>query len=243
MEFGLLNLLFPFFGAVDHAMATLLPAWSRLALWALVGAVVTMFLYRFLSPQKRIGRAKREARAARVALNRYDGDFAGVAPLMRRQFVTAFKHIGLVLPSTLICVLPLLSLLLWLETSYGHTYPPAGQAPEIQVTPAGFQARWDAPQGQAGVAEIAVLGEGKVVARVQLPAPVTGVARHQWWNWLAANPAGYLPDDGPIQRVHIALPSGQYLPWGPDWARSWLMVFIPVMFVVSLSLFRIAKIE
>lgn len=241
MQFGLLNLLFPLFRVVDNGMALLLPGWARLALWAAIGGVGTMFLYRLLSPQARIGRAKREAREARAALNRYDGDFAGAAPLMRRQFVTAFRHIGLVLPSTLVSVLPLLSLLVWAEGVYGHGYPAAGDTPQIQVWPQGFAGRWQADA--AAAPQIVVVDAGEMIARVPLPSPVTVIDQHQWWNWLAANPAGYLPANSPIDRIRIDLPAKHYLPWGPGWARSWLMIFIPVMFVVSLAMYRIAKIE
>ena len=98
---GLFDLPAPLFNVLDGAMATVLPAAARLAIWAVFGAVLTMFLYKLCSPQAKIGQAKREAKAARQRLNAFDGDFADAGPLIKNQFTTAFKHVGMVVPGTL----------------------------------------------------------------------------------------------------------------------------------------------
>ena len=52
---------------------------------------------------------------------------------------------------------------------------------------------------------------------------------------IIGNPAGYLPEQGPIESVTIALPERQYLPVGPDWLRSWFTVALAVLVITSLS--------
>lgn len=156
MEF--LDLPAPLFAALDQLMATGILATVRLIIWGVIGGAVTMGLYKLLSPQAKIGGAKRAAKAARRRLFEFDGEFADAGPLIRNQFVAAFKHIGLVVPATLLAMFPLLALLVWLDTTYG--------------------------QGNAS-----------------------------------------------------------YLPVGPEWARSWMMVFFPVMMIASLLIYRWARIE
>lgn len=237
---GLFDLPAPLFNLVDQAMAGFLPAALRLAVWALLGSVLTLFLYKTLSPQARIGVAKREAKAARQRLNAFDGEFADAGPLIKDQFVSAFRHVGLVVPGTVIAILPLLALLLWAETWYGHTLPAPGQAPTIRTIPQGFDTQWD-DSGQP--ARVDVKDGETPIAEFTMRAPVGIVTQKPWWHWLAENPLGYLPDDAPIERIHIDLPALEVIHIGPQWMRSWLFVFIPVMFSVSLALYKWAKIE
>lgn len=237
---GLFDLPAPLFNLLDAAMATVLPATLRLILWALVAAVGTMLLYKALSPQKRIGEAKREAKAARRRLNDFDGDFADAGPLIRDQLLAAFRHVGLVLPGTLLAVLPLLCLLVWAETHYARTLPVDGEAPAITTVPEGFQTQWQADEQPP---HVRVLRDRDTLADIAMVAPVGIVTKQPWWHWLAANPIGYLANDAPLEQVRIALPEQHYLPFGPGWMRSWLAVFIPVMFIVSLAMFKWARIE
>ena len=230
----------PGFTALDQLMATALPDWLRLTIWAGVAAIGTMLLYKWLSPQSRIAEAKKNAREARQRLNAFDGDFADAGPLIRRQFATAFRHVGLVVPGTLLAILPLLSLLLWAETYYGHRLPPPDDPPTVRTVPEGAETRWNGAQQPA---ELSVFNGPTLVAAIDMTAPGGIVTKQPWWHWLAENPLGYLPDDAPVEQVWIALPERHVLPFGPDWLRSWLAVFMPVMFVVSLLMYRWANIQ
>lgn len=237
---GLLNLPTPLFNAIDALMAIALPAGIRLGVWALIAGVGTVLLYRLLSPQKRIGEAKREARAARRRLNAFDGEFADAGPLIRDQFVTAFRHLGLVVPGTLLAVLPMLCLLVWADGHYGYRLPAGATAPPVQTVPRDFDGHW---QAGAGAPHVRVTKNGHQIADFEMSAPVNEITKRSWWNWLIANPVGYLPDDSPLERIDIALPARQYLPFGPGWLRGWLGMFIPIMFIVSLLIYKWARIE
>ncbi|GAA5121156.1 hypothetical protein [Alloalcanivorax gelatiniphagus] len=237
---ALFDLPAPLFALVDTGLATLLPAVARLAVWAAVAGVGTLFLYKWLSPQRRIGDAKRAAREARRALNGFDGEFSDAGPLIRDQFVTAFRHLGLVVIPTLISILPLLALLTWIEGHYAHRLPPAGQPPALEAAPADYQAHWSV----GGDTPVIQVRQGqRQVAEVPVTAPIPVVEQRHWWNWLVSNPLGYLPEDSGVQRVTLALPQPEYLPFGPGWLRHWLAVFFPIMLIVSLLTYRWAKIQ
>lgn len=240
---GLFNLLSPVFGAIDGLFAPWVPAIIRVALWAAVLSVATMLLYKGLSPQAKIGTAKREAREARRELNSFDGEFADAGPLVKRQFMTAFRHIGLVLPGTILAVLPLLCFLVWADNHMAHRLPaPGAAAPAVTSVPAGagIQTQWQATGETLSIRVTTGPGQTHDYPMV---APITVIAHRSAWNWLVGNPLGYLPDNAPAEVVRIALPERTYLTIGPSWMRGWLAIFIPVMFIVSLGMFRWAKIE
>ncbi|GGY02176.1 hypothetical protein GCM10007160_32660 [Litchfieldella qijiaojingensis] len=237
---GLLDLPAPLFGSLDQIMAMGLPATIRLTIWAVIGGAVTMGLYRLLSPQVKIAHAKRVARDARRRLSAFDGELADAGPFIRDQFVAAFKHIGLVLPATLVAMLPLLALLVWLDTTYHHSFPEDGDIPEVVAWPDDFDAEWSIDDEEARIN----VREGNVLhAQFTLSAPVPVIEQRHWWNWLVANPLGYLPSESGIERVEIDLPKSSYLPVGPGWMRSWMTVFCAVMLIVSLLIYRWARIE
>jgi hypothetical protein len=237
---GLLDLPAPLFDLMDRALLGSLPPLARLILWAVAGAAVSLMLYRLLSPQRRIAAAKAAARDARRRLNAHHGDLESALPLMRRSMKLALRHVALVFPAALVASLPVLALLVWLDGAYGYGFPEDRQAPTIAVEPQSFSAQWR-PDGAGG--QIELQGEGGAqVARLTLAEPVTRIEKRHWWNALIGNPAGYLPDDGPVEGVSIALPERQYLPVGPGWLRSWLTVALSALVIASLLIMRIARI-
>jgi hypothetical protein len=234
---GLLDLPAPLFDFVDRSLLGALPPLARLILWAIAGAAVSLALYRLLSPQRRIAQAKAAALNARRRLNAHDGDLESALPLMRQSMKAALRHVGLVFPGALIASLPVLALLVWLDGAYGYQLPEGSQTPTVSVEPASFSGQWQA-NGSIAVRD----QSGAEVARLTLVEPITHIGKHQWWNTIIGNPAGYLPEQGPIDSVTIALPERQYLPVGPDWLRSWLTVALTVLVIASLLIMRIARI-
>jgi hypothetical protein len=117
---GLLDLPAPLFAGLDSVLGDVAPPIMRLAIWGIVAAVLSMGAYWLLSPQTRIAQAKADALAARRALDAYDGDLAGAWPLMGRLLGTALRQLGLVTWPALLGSLPVLALLAWLSTTYGH---------------------------------------------------------------------------------------------------------------------------
>jgi hypothetical protein len=234
---GLLDLPAPFFDYVDGSLLGALPPLARLILWAIVGAAVSLTIYRWLSPQRRIAEAKAAAIAARRRLNAHDGDLESALPLMRQSMTAALRHVGLVFPAALIASLPVLALLVWLDGAYGYQLPQDRQVPAVSVEPTTYSGQWQ-PNGSIEVRD----QSGAAVAQLTLAQPITQIGKRQWWNAIIGNPAGYLPEQGPIDSVTIALPERHYLPIGPDWLRSWLTVALTVLVIASLLIMRIARI-
>ncbi|QGZ29112.1 hypothetical protein [Stutzerimonas stutzeri] len=237
---GILDLPGPLFAIIDSLMAAILPASARLLVWAALGGAGTLLLYRLVSPQGRIGQAKREAREARRRLSAFDGEFAEAGPLIRGQFSAAFRHIGLVLGPTLLAMLPLLALLTWIDHTYSYDFPDRNDPPATTVEPEPDFTEWildsDIPLVRIGIA-------GSEQVEIALTAPIPVIEQRQWWNWLVANPLGYLPGDAGLERVSIGLPQRAYLPFGPPWMRTWLAILLPTMVVVSLVTYRWARVE
>ena len=238
---GVLDLPAPLFNAADAAMQLALPAWLRLIVWALIAAPITVGLYWLLSPQGKIGQAKRDAREARSRLNRFDGEIADAGPLIKNQFVTAFRHLGLVIPGTLIAALPFLCLLVWTDNHYSYELPPANAPPlDVKVVPDHLVGRW---QTYLSPPRVKVFGYGHEIAHFKMTAPVATITKYSNWNRFVGNPLGYLPANGPIQQVTIDLPEREYLPFGPGWLRHWLALFMPVMFLASFIIYKRAGIQ
>jgi hypothetical protein len=234
---GLLDLPAPVFDFVDRSLLGALPPLLRLVLWAIAGAAISLALYRLLSPQRRIAQAKAAALDARRRLNAHDGDLETALPLMRQSMTAALRHVGLVFPAAIIASLPVLALLIWLDAAYGYQLPQDRQAPAVSVEPATYSGQWRS-DGSVEVRD----QSGTEVARLALAEPITHIEKHQWWNVLIGNPAGYLPEKGPIDSITIALPERQYLPIGPDWLRSWVTVALTVLVIASLLIMRLARI-
>jgi hypothetical protein len=234
---GLLDLPAPFFDFVDRSLLGALPPLLRLILWAIAGAAVSLALYRLLSPQRRIAQAKAAALDARRRLNAHDGDLDTALPLMRQSMKAALRHVGLVFPGALIASLPVLALLVWLDVTYGYQLPQDRQAPAVSVAPETYSGQWR-PNNSIEVRD----QSGAEVARLTLAEPVPHIEKRQWWNILIGNPAGYLPEQGPIDSITVALPERQYLPVGPDWLRSWATVALTALVIASLLIMRIARI-
>jgi hypothetical protein len=237
---GILDLPGPLFAAIDNLMTSLLPAGVRLLIWAVMAGAGTLLLYRLISPQTRIGQAKREAREARRLLSDFDGELAEAGPLIRNQFSAAFRHLGLVLIPTLISMLPLLALLTWIDHTYSYDYPGQDETPAMSVEPEPDFIEWIMDSGTPLV-RIGITGSELV--EIALTAPIPVIERRQWWNWLVANPLGYLPGETGLKRVHIGLPQRAYLPFGPPWMRSWLAILLPTMMLTSVLTYRWAHVE
>lgn len=237
---GLLDLPAPLFDLVDRSLLWFLPPFARLVIWAIVAAVASILIYKWLSPQAKIAEIKAAALAARRRLNAHQGDFESALPLMRQSLRLSSLQVLLVLPGALIGSLPVLSLLVWLDGAYARDFPT--QLAAVQVAPADqYVGNWRGNE-RGGAIEV-VDKQGQTVATLPLAKPVPQIEQRHWWNLLIGNPAGYLPDEGPLESVAIALPEREYVSAGPGWARSWFSIVLPVLLITSLAFLRIARIS
>ncbi len=178
-----------------------------------------------LSPQKKLAEAEAEALAARRELNAFDGEMDEAWPMISRMFRAAGSRLWLALPPALLASLPIVALIVWLSNDYGYRFP----AENVHVPAEAAPARYHAAVTGAGDQDRRVLvrePEGEIVSDVPLAAPVPVIEKHRWWNWLIANPTGYLPADAPVERVEVRLPALEVVPFGPSWMRGWEALFL-----------------
>ncbi len=246
---GIFDLPAPLFAWVDTLEAPLLPPLGRLVVWGILGALLSMSLYRFLSPQQRIARGKREIVESRQRLYACDGEFADAWPLMRNMLAVALRQVGRITLPAVVASVPLISLLTWLSTHYGYAYPPPGEAPRIEVVPPALQAEWvgkprpEQPAAPSAPHIVVTDADKKMLTTVALNAPVPTLHKQQWWNLFLGNPAGYLPDDTPVQRINVDLPEKEFLHFGPNWIRGWEFSFFVSLLIVSIAMKVLIRIE
>lgn len=237
---GLLDLPSPLLTAIDGWL-TFVPPAVRIAMWGAVGAVLSMELYRVLSPQKRIARMRQELKEAQARLDTFDGPFPEAWRHIRRILSLAMGRLLLVFPATLIASLPVLFLLVWADTRYGDIFPPPGQSVSVQVA-GDFRGRLVDASDPTPTAEVTDPA-GNHIAGIPLSAPVSTIAKWQWWNLFVGNPAGYLPGNAPFDRIEIALPRQHFIAIGPDWLRGWEPIFFASTLLFAMALKFVRRIE
>lgn len=233
MTLGFFDLPEPLLKRADDLITSVVPVPLSIALWAVLGGIVCLELYRVVSPQERITRIKKDARAAQEELAAYDGEMEGAWPLMKSMLGLSLKRVGIVIPATLLAAYPVIALLVWMSSAYGHVFPARGEEVAVHVAPP-FHGQLlndgaEQPRLQASGPS------GNVLLEVPLAAAVPVVHKRKWWNWLMGNPAGYLPDDAPIDEIRADLPKRQLHSAGPSWMRGWEAIFLPVLFVAALG--------
>ena len=219
---------------LDARLTALVPSAVSIAFWAAVTGILSLELYRVVSPQQRIERLKRDAQAAQRRLSVYDGELQGAWRLIGDLLSLSFRRVAAVLPATLVGAYPVVAVLIWTSNGYGHRFPAPGEAVPVEA-PAPFEGRWLA-EGSAETPRVQLRRTGDdLVLEVPLSAPVPVLHKRKWWNWLIANPAGYLPSDAPVDEIDIDLPRRQVIGAGPAWVRGWEAVFLPVLFIAALA--------
>lgn len=241
---GVIDLPSPLFGWIDAALAGFVPSLGRIAFWGVLAGLISMWLYRMISPQARIAQGKHDLAETREALNAFDGDFPEAAPIIRRMLRLSLAQVRMATLPAMVASLPVLALLAWMSTAYGYTFPPAGTSAPVAIQPEEYQAQWVAPESSGHPPHIFVSnGDGNPVNRFPLTAPVTVLHQWQWWNILVANPAGYLPSDGGVDHIRMELPRQQHLAIGPDWLRGWEFPFFVTLIAASLGIKLGARIQ
>ncbi len=238
---GLFDLPAPLFNYLDRTLLGFLPASVHILIWAAIGAFLSMELYRVLSPQAKVAQLKLELQEVQAKVADFDGEFPEAWPMLKHMIGLALQRIVAVLPSTLIASLPLLCIVVWLDSAYGYSFPPQGQAVQVEP-PAPYTGKW--VDTGAGLPHAQVLNSGgQVVADTPVHAAIPVLHKWQWWNALLGNPAGYLSKDAPVDEVRIALPAQTIFNIGPSWLRGWEPSFFLAVLLIALTLKWVRQIE
>jgi hypothetical protein len=246
----------PAFAAVDAVLANWLSAIARIVFWAVIMAVISMALYRLVSPQEKLARIKVDASRVRREVATFDGDFEQLSPLVRRSLSLSMQQIGLSLLPGLVASLPLLACVIWLYSAFAFQTPSAGSAVDVRTTPQDepisseppsalrqgaqqWQIIWPAGQQQAVILD----RNGRSLMQISGVPASNVVERRVWWNRFIGNPAGYIPDESPIERIELVLPKHEVIAAGPSWMRGWEAPFFITLLVISVAIKLVFRIE
>ncbi|HHB92672.1 MAG TPA: hypothetical protein ENK59_05610 [Thioploca sp.] len=240
---GFFDIPSPFFSWFDTViLSTFLSPMLKLAVWGIIGSVISMGLYVLLSSQDKLSKLKIEISTTRKALNNYNGEFSGAWKLISKSLKLSGKQIGLTLVPAVLASLPVLFLLVWLGTDYNYILPEAGTVIEITISPTSETIQLNANKTEDGKwqliwpteTEQLIDSKDNSIINFPLTKAIPILHKRQWWNSLFDNPNGYIPESSPLEQINIALPQNKYITIGPEWLHSAEVAFL--LFVVICSL-------
>ncbi len=253
---SLFGLAIPAFAAVDGMMATAIGPLARVIVWGGLMAVLTMFLYRLISPQQRLTVLRTQAAAARQRIAAFDGELEGLWPLVSESLTLSFRQIGTILGPGLLASLPLVTCLVWLDSAFGYRTPDPEQPVRVEAMPAGevvqanpsgaltaedrdWNLRWPRPGEEVQLRD----GQGTTLIVLGDAPGSKLVERRRWWNLLIGNPMGYLPENSRVDRLTFGFVPLQLHGVGPPWLRSWVAPFFISLIVLSILIKIVFRIE
>jgi predicted AlkP superfamily phosphohydrolase/phosphomutase len=251
---GWLDLASPVLSWIDGVLSTFLQSTLRIALWGLLASLASMLIYKWTSNQARLAALKEQALEIQNRLSTFEGEFDELWPILRRNLSIAWRRLGLGLLPALIASIPVVLILAWMSNAFDAYLPSTGERISVtavpddthQVPPMRWQGgrvegteqpgTWMISWPDAAAPMRLIDSDGTVVLTLPTAQPVSIVHQRRWWNDLVGNPAGYLPSPGDVDAVVIALPTEEFLSFGPSWLRSWITLFFVVVIVASLGL-------
>lgn len=224
-----------------------MPPLLRIAVWATLTAVFSMFLYKIISPQKKLAGIKEQQKAARAQLMAYDGEFEGLLGLIMKDLGLAMKIIGVALGPVLLSIVPVLAIMFCLYVIYGYRLPEPGAPTLIQIQPEEAQPVWSG-QPQLEPTELGWIlhwpkadapvtitdTHGQLVVSLPPPAAIPEISKPSWLTALFPNPAGEITESSAIDAVLMDMPTPHYTAFGPDWMRGFAFWYFSILLAISL---------
>ena len=252
---GLFDLPAPLFSAVDHLFGLVLPAFLRLTLWGTFAGWLTMLAYRKISNQKKISTLKAEQKIRQKEIAGFDGEFEELMPLIRSTLGLGFRQLGLAIGPALLATIPVLFIVVWVSGQFGYLAPERGSKVRIHSEPAGIEVQWlpgdqSRPVGDGWLVNwpapenpLSLQRDGNTLLTLPTSRDVPIIHKKKWWNILIGNPIGYLPEDAPMQAIHMGLQPQQIIGFGPAWTQGWMFTFFLSFLLASLAFKFLLKID
>lgn len=260
-EFGLFDLLSPALSRIDDVLSSGLafaPVW-RIAFFAAFGSIASMSIFKGLSNQAELQALKQEIKSAQQNLADREMPAGDLRRAVLRSLRLSGKQLRLSLWPALVASVPILFLLAFSSNQFGVEPPEAGS--RVYVTPKDFQispsrfewhgvnAQWDARkkawtfyQPDTGQAASLML-DGRKQLALPLSVPATVIHKKRWWNYLVANPAGYLDENSSIGLFGFNTTRQSIIDWGPEWMRGWAFAFLSFLILFSIVIKVVWKIH
>jgi hypothetical protein len=159
----------------------------------------------------------------------------------------------------LLASLPLLFLLAFSSNQFSVETAKSGS--RVYVTPEdmqgspldyewqGVNAQWDARKKAWTFYQLnpgqttSLMRGGQQQLSLPTSVPTSVIHRKHWWNYLFANPAGYLDANANIGRFEFNTPTQIIINWGPGWMRGWLFAFMSFLILFSVAIKVVWKIH
>jgi uncharacterized membrane protein (DUF106 family) len=260
-DFALFDLLSPALSLVDGVLSNslaLAPVW-RIAIFAALGSVTSMLLFKRLSNQAELAVLKRKIRAVQKELTRSEMEPGELIKIVQQNLKLTGRQLWLSLWPALVASIPVLFLLAFSSNQFGVVTPKSDS--RTYVTPKNFNgsplqfewlginAQWDARkkawtfyQPDQGRTASLMLGSEK---QLSLPTsvPTSVIHKKRWWNYLFANPAGYLDANVNVGLFEFNTPTQTIINWGPGWMRGWVFAFVLFLVLFSVVIKVVFKIH
>jgi len=260
-DFAFFDLLSPLLSLIDDVLSNFLalaPVW-RIALFAALASAVSMLLFKTLSNQAELATLKQEIKTVQKELTRSEMEPGRLRKVIQQNLKLTGRQLWLSLWPALLASIPVVFLLAFCSNQFSVENPESDF--RVYVTPKDFQgspldyewvgvnAQWDARKQawtfyQPGPRQTVSLMLGSQ-QQLGLPTPVpTRVIHHKrWWNYLFANPAGYLDANVNIGMFVFNTPTQIIMNWGPGWMRGWLFAFMLFLIFFSVVIKVVWKIH
>jgi uncharacterized membrane protein (DUF106 family) len=253
---GLIDLPALLFSSIDDVLALYVPVVLRLMLWGILGGWLTMLLYRRFSKQERIAQVKKQQKEQQKVMMDFEGEFDELLPLIRSTLGLGFRQLRLALGPALLASLPVLVIVVWVAGQFAYQSPAPADVIKFTALPeVDERYRWSPSQTRDASfsgwlvewpeeSQSALLAiDGEPVLTLPLEQNIAVIHKQQWWNFLVANPLGYLPENSTIEQITIGLPERQVLNFGPGWVRGWVFTFFLTFLLSSVAFKFVLRIE
>ncbi len=260
-DLALFDLLSPLLSLIDDVLSgslALASVW-RIAIFAALASVISMLLFKRLSNQAELAALKQEIKAVQKQLASSEMEPGQLRNTILQNLRLTGRQLWLSLWPALLASMPVLFLLAFCSNQFSVETPKTDfrvyvTPQDMQGSPADFRwsgvnAQWDARKKawtfyQPGPGQTAALMLGSH-KQLDLPTAVpTSVIHHKrWWNYLFANPAGYLDANANIGLFVFNTPAQIIMNWGPGWMRGWLFAFMLFLIFFSVVIKIVWKIH
>ncbi len=252
---GLFDLPAPLFTAIDSVLGMALPPVLRLVLWGILAGWLTMLVYRRLSNQARIGELKAQQKVQQKIIAEFDGEFEDLMPLIGNTLGLGFRQLGLALGPALLSTVPVLFLIVWVAGAFGNETPAAGTMVYLTAEPTNDDIHWSPIAGveatedgwlfkwPAAGQSLTVTDGHQSLLTLPPKKDIPIIHKKKWWNFLMANPIGYLPQNGKTEAIHIKLPKQIIIGFGPAWMHGWMFSFFVTFLLSSLGFKFLLRID
>lgn len=238
---------------LDDYLLTIFSPVMTVAVWAALGATISMAIYAFFSPQERLQKIKEEYKRAQGRLIKYDGDFAGQQKIVREVLKLSIKRLVIVLGPTLLALPPFVVTLIWVDYAYRYEAPMPGASVITSVTPADAPIKWHTtsikqkdgtlkviwPTSQEGII-LSGLSKGELVLYSDKRA--VGVL---WAGglWSLIDPSANLSSKLGAEEIVFHFSRRDLTGQGPAWIRGWEGIYFATFIAFSLIIKFGFKIE